>query len=168
MRHRLLIIVVMAMMFCVVTSYAQQSTTPAETTTLPSPDKSLIAIVKSFRSGGGPESRVEVETRSGERLAEWSYRSGDGSHGFGVAKSQWTPDSMYFVYSLESSGGHQPWHSPVQYFSCKDKSFQSLDNALNGAVSNPEFGISAPDEVTVDLYMNKYATVSLSKLQAAR
>jgi len=31
----------------------------------------------------------------------------------------------------------------------------------SGAVTNPEFGIAAPDEVTVDLYPNKNASVSL-------
>jgi len=54
----------------------------------------------------------------------------------------------YFVYSLESSGGHSAWHSPVQYFSRARNKIVSLDDALNDAVMNPQFLLSAPDNVT--------------------
>jgi hypothetical protein len=150
-------------------SYAQQSIVPTEMLRLPSPDGSLVAVVKSFHKGTAPaESKVELRTRAGMRLAEWSYRSGDGQHGYGVVNAQWTPDSLYFVYSLQSSGGHQPWHSPVQYFSRKSNSFLSLDDALNEAVESPDFGISAPNTVTIDLYSNKTADVSLAALEARK
>jgi len=158
-----------AVTLLVACSYGQQSKVPTEWEKLPSPDGSLVAVVTTFHTGAASaESRVEVQTRSGKPLAEWSYRSADGEHGLGVVKTQWTPDSRYFVYSLQSSGGHQPWHSPVQYFSRKSNSFRSLEEAVNGGVSNPEFGISAPDTVTVDLYPSRSAEVSLSALETAR
>jgi hypothetical protein len=169
MQYRVIVIAAIAVTLGVGSGYGQQSTAPSEVMTSPSPDRSLVAIVTYFQKGGAPgESKVELRTRSGQELAQWSYLSDDGEHGYGVAKMQWTPDSQFFVYSLESSGGHQPWHSPVQYFSRKGTRFLSLDNALGGAVMNPDFGVAAPDEVTVDLYPNKNASVSLSKLETPR
>lgn len=115
------------------------------------------------------ESEVLVQTASGKILGRRNYRSEDGEHGFGVTKAQWTPDSQFFVYSLDSSGGHQAWHSPVQYFSRKSDSFVSLDDALNDAVMNPQFSVEAPDKVTVELYFGKKtSTVSLSSLKNKR
>src|SRR5262249_49319886 len=120
------------------------------------------------------EGTVEWQTRSGQHLAQASYLSDDGEHGYVIAKAQWTPDSMFFVYSLQSSGGHQPWHSPVQYFSRKDNNILSLDDALNAAVTSTKFGITPPNTVTVEivhipaLYAQKTATAPLSALQPAK
>jgi hypothetical protein len=148
---------------------AQQQRSVKETT-YKSPDGSLVAIVKSVnQTEATDESEVQVQTASGNVLARRNYRSEDGEHRYGVTKAQWTPDSQFFVCSLESSGGHQPWHSPVQYFSRKTREFVSLDDALNDAVMNPQFSVGAPDKVTVDLYFSKRtATISLSSLAANR
>ena len=168
-RKRLLVQVAIAGVLCVTRIYGQQPRDPSKLMKYPSPDGSLVAIVASFhKTGGTVESEVELQTRSGQHVAQHSYTSRDSEHGFGVVKAQWTPNSRYFVFSLVSSGGHQPWHSPVQFFSRKDNSLLSLDDALNGAVMNPEFAITAPEEVTVHLYPDKTATVSLSTLQRAR
>src|SRR5262245_24810044 len=107
---------------------------PAKKQTYRSPDGALVAVVSSVNQREATaESEVRVQTASGKVLARRSYRSEDGEHGFGVTKAQWTPDSQFFVYSLESSGGHQPWHAPVQYFSRMRGSFVSLDDALDDA-----------------------------------
>ena len=135
-----------------------------------SPDRSLIATITSSRkSDATAESSVEVRDSFGRLLGGHSYTSEDGEHGYGVVKAQWTPDSQYFVFSLESSGGHQSWHSPVQYFGRKGRAFRSLDDALGDAVIGPQFLVAAPDKVTVDLYFgNKRVTASLSNLKAAK
>lgn len=135
-----------------------------------SPDGSLIAVVKFVHQPEATsESEVLLQTPSGKVLARRDYRSEDGEHGFGVAKAQWTPDSQFFVYSLDSSGGHQAWHSPVQYFSRKSGRFLSLDDALKDAVMNSQFSVEPPDKVTVELYFaNKASTVSLSSLKKER
>jgi hypothetical protein len=39
------------------------------------------------------------------------------------------------VYSLYNVGGHQPWHSPVFFFSTKRKKIYSLDQALNDSIA---------------------------------
>jgi dipeptidyl aminopeptidase/acylaminoacyl peptidase len=138
----------------------------AKETQYKSPDGSLVAIVRSVNQPEATdESEVRVQTASGKVLARRNYRSEDGEHGHGVTKAQWTPDSQFFVYSLESSVGHQAWHSPVQYFGRRSGRIASLDDALNDAVMNPQFSVEAPDKVTVDLYFGKKtSTVSLSSL----
>jgi len=84
-----------------------------------------------------------------------NYASADGEHGYGVAKAAWTPDSQFFVYSLESSGGHSAWLSFVQFFARKQSKFVSLDDHLNDAIMNPDFSVSAPDRVKVELWFSK-------------
>jgi hypothetical protein len=107
-----------------------------------------------------------LRTKSGVLLVRRDYSSEDGEHGYGVTKAAWTPDSQFFVYSLENSGGHQAWNSPVRFFSRRSNKILSLDNALHDAVTNPDFALAAPDKVTVELYFSKReVTVSLSSLR---
>jgi len=131
-----------------------------------SPDGAVVAVIKSAKTlEATDESHVELRTKSGKLLMKRDYSSEDGEHGYGVTKAAWTPDSQFFVYSLESSGGHQGWHSPVQFFSRKQGKVFSLDDSLNDAVMNPEFSVSALDRVTVELYFsNQTKTVALGSL----
>jgi|ERR1019366_4147797 hypothetical protein len=146
---------------------AQKRIQPRTVEKYRSPDSALVAVVTSTQAPEATrESRVEIRLKSGKLLARTNYSSEDGEHGFGVTKAGWTPDSQFFVYSLESSGGHQSWHSPVQFYSRRHGNIQSLDDALDDAVMNPDFSISAPDKVKVELWFSKRAlTVSLSSLK---
>jgi dipeptidyl aminopeptidase/acylaminoacyl peptidase len=148
-------------------SGAQKQTVASHTETFKSPDGMLVAVVRSKRAPEATdESRIELRTQNGVVSAKRDYTSEDGEHGYGVTKAAWTPDSQFFVYSLESSGGHQAWKSPVWFFSRKENKFLSLDHALNDAVANPEFHVSAPDRVTVELYFSKHTrTVALQQLR---
>jgi hypothetical protein len=148
-------------------SGAQKQTVASHAERLGSPDGMLVAAVRSKRAPEATdESRIELRTQAGMVLAKRDYTSEDGEHGYGVTKATWTPDSQFFVYSLESSGGHQAWNSPVWFFSRKDNKFLSLDHALNDAVADPTFRISAPDRVTVELYFSKQTrTVALHQLR---
>jgi hypothetical protein len=56
---------------------------------------------------------------------------------------------------MESSGGHQPWHSLVGFYSRAQDRILSLDDALHDGVSNPQFSVGAPDRVTVELWSSK-------------
>jgi hypothetical protein len=136
-----------------------------------SPDKALIASVVATNSGtaiASSESRVEVRSATGELLAQEDFTSPDGEHGYAVTKSAWTPDSQFFVFNLESSGGHSPWHSPTKFYARKQQRIISLDDALHDSVTGGEFVISAPDKVTVRLWFKKKkVTVSLSELAEA-
>jgi hypothetical protein len=132
-----------------------------------SPNKAVIAVIFPVGKPGNKsyESRVELRSNSGKVLAQRDYDSADGQHGYYVQKAAWTPDSKFFVYSMESSGGHQPWHSPVEFYSRSHDKIFSLDDALHDAVTNPQFLVTAPDRVTVELWFSKTTrTVSLSAL----
>jgi len=93
-----------------------QTCNAARKATYTSPEGSLVAVVQPSTKPQTCESAVELRTGPGKVLVRRSYQSDGGEHGYGVVKAQWTPDSKYFVFSLESSGGHQPWHSPVEHF----------------------------------------------------
>jgi hypothetical protein len=142
---------------------AQKRTKSSETETFTSPDGTITAIVRSTKAPEATkESRIELRSQDGRVLVSRSYVSKDGEHGHGVAKAAWTTDSQFFVYSLESSGGHQAWHTPVLFFSRSKNKIVSLDDTLKDAVTNPRFLISAPDSVTVELMsIRQIKTVSL-------
>ena len=136
-----------------------------------SPDKQLIASVVATNSGtaiASSESRVEVRSATGELLAQEDFTSQDGEHGYAVTKAAWTPDSQFFVFNLENSGGHSPWHSPTKFYARKQQKIMSLDEALHDSVTGGDFVIGAPDKVTVRLWFKKKKiTVSLSQLAEA-
>jgi hypothetical protein len=80
-----------------------------------SPDGKLVAVVIHVGKEAGLgnyDSRVELRTKEGS-LCSKDYSSNDSEHGYAVAKAAWTADSQFFVYSLQSSGGHSLWHTPV-------------------------------------------------------
>jgi hypothetical protein len=91
---------------------------------------------------------VIIKTKGGKVLVSKSYGSEDGEHGFGVEKAQWTPDSNFFVYGMSSSGGHQPWRSPVHFISIRDLKIRSLDDYA-GIPADPDFKLSSPDRISV-------------------
>jgi hypothetical protein len=131
-----------------------------------SPDKSVIAVI----TPAGPkknESLVELRSSAGKVLFHKDYTSPDGTHGFGVVQAAWTPNSQFFIYSMEDSGDRAAWHSPTWFFSRKMNRMYSLDDALNDAVSFPDFKLVPPDDITVTLWaqgsMTK-RTASLSSL----
>lgn len=123
------------LLLSVVLCEAQKSTTVfSRTEEFKSPDGMLVALVRYTKAPEATsESRIEVKTRTGRLLVKRNYSSEDGEHGYGVTKAEWTPDSQFFVYSLESSGGHSAWHSPMQFFSRNDRKITSLDDLLHDA-----------------------------------
>lgn len=81
---------------------------------------------------GGDESRVEIRDRRGNLLAAKEFISKDSSHGGQVGDFGWTPDSQFFVFSIVSSGGYQPWRSRVWFYSRKQDEFDEIDRLLGG------------------------------------
>lgn len=79
-----------------------------------SPDGALWAMV---RTDGRGESRVSIEDSRRHVLFTRANTSADGLHGYRVVHGAWTPDSLFFVAGLESSGGHQPWSHPIWIYS---------------------------------------------------
>lgn len=119
-----------------------------ERRTFPSPDRTLRAVVipVSQTDVGGGESRVEVRLAWGFLRFAKSYWSTDGEHGWNVVHASWTPNSRFFVFSLQSSGGHQAWHSPIYFYDRHSNRLRSLDDQL-GPITAPEFTIEAPDVI---------------------
>jgi hypothetical protein len=117
-----------------------------------SPDQRLRACALSVGKHPAPlnESRIEIHEVNDRILALKDFRSPDGEHGRNVQKSQWTPDSQFFVFSTASSGGHSPWHWQTYFYDRRKNQFQELDD-FTGPVIKREFTPSAPDwvEVTV-------------------
>ncbi|MEW5744534.1 MAG: hypothetical protein AB1805_03720 [Nitrospirota bacterium] len=115
-----------------------------------SPDGRLRALVIDVGKDrtGLPESRIEIRKTNGALVFEKDYSSPDGSHGWVVASATWTPDSMFFVFGMYSSGGHQPWQNPVNFYSRRHKRVFSL-NKYVGTITDPEVQVVAPDIVKV-------------------
>jgi|SRR5690348_317476 hypothetical protein len=108
------------------------------------------------------ESLIEFRTAEGKLLCGLNYSSSDGEHGFGVVKAEWTPDSQYFVFSLTSSGGHQSWHAPTQFYSSKTGAIRTLDDYLDGAgITNPDFTLRAPNILDTAIWEDKDIPVSI-------
>jgi hypothetical protein len=129
-----------------------------------SPDYSWMAEVDTYNDS---ESLVTLRNESRKVVSTYDFGSEDKSHGYAVERSRWTPDSQFFVFSLVSSGGHSPTHSPVVYFSRQDKNFHSLDAELERSIaSDTPFKLLPPDKVTVRLLdRNEDVTVSLSSIK---
>jgi len=102
-----------------------------------SPDgkyQAYVLPVKNNRQKNVNESEIIIKTKDGRTFCSKGYGSEDGEHGLVVEKAAWTPDSGFFVYSMSSSGGHQPWHSPTYYVSVNDRKIRRLDDYI-GAVT---------------------------------
>ena len=112
------------------------------------------------------ESRIEFRSADNDLLCALDYSSEDGEHGFGVVKAEWTLDSHYFVFSLSSSGGHQPWHAPTQFYSRKDGIIRSLDDYFEPGISKAHFHLIAPNTVKTEAFEGKPVSVKLGALPA--
>jgi hypothetical protein len=121
-----------------------------------SPDGKTVAVVGPVIGTKTNESEVHISDVAGAfstfRLNH-SFASADGEHGLVIVRSAWSPNSRYFVFSGESSGGHQPWHSPMFVYSRRTNALYELDACVPGiAVVAPDFELSSPQfaRVTVD------------------
>ena len=101
----------------------------------------------------GHESRIEFYGPNEKRTCSADYSSADGTHGFGVAEAEWTPDGRYFVFSMVNSGGHQPWHAPTNFYDSKNHMLCSLDDFLDPpGIATADFMLGAPNLITTFIY----------------
>jgi hypothetical protein len=110
----------------------------AQTPLHSSPDKSLRAIIIPVGKKGyeGTESRIEIRSASGKTLRWKSFASYDGEHGMGVNHAEWTSNSLFFVFNVDSSGGHQPWRQATYFYSRSENRFYSLDDYIGPVTSD--------------------------------
>ena len=93
------------------------------------------------------ESRIEIRTTSGRLIGSRAFGSGDGQHGFGLRRGAWTAGGRWFVFNLDSSGGHQPWHVPTYAYDAISGHFFQLDDYIGPVMS--DFALSGKDAVVV-------------------
>ena len=109
----------------------------------------VIAVQKS--GAAGHESRIEIRKPDGSLVCDGDYTSSDGEHGSTIGHVAWTPDSKFFVFSTHSSGGHQPWRSPVLFFDVSDARIHALDEYLP-PVAESDFVLRPPDVLEVAIW----------------
>jgi hypothetical protein len=78
------------------------------------------------------ESRIEIRKRSGLLLRR-SFASPDCEHGMAVERGAWTSDARFFVFNAQSTGGHQPWHWPIYFYSRSDNKLLNLDKYIGSS-----------------------------------
>jgi hypothetical protein len=95
---------------------AAAATTCPPPKTMASPDGREVArIAPANPQVSCDESQVEI-SQPGKVVAAKGFGSADGQNGYGVRTAIWTRDSRFFVFDMESSGGHQPLYSPIYVF----------------------------------------------------
>jgi hypothetical protein len=135
--------------------------------TYPSPDGTLHAKIRQISDSCG-ESRLEI--REGRRLLlRKSFASVDCEHGMAVERGAWTRDGMFFVFNAQSTGGHQPWHWPIYFFSRRDNKLHNLD-IYTGAIVAPDFSLSGKHVVetrvlTIESEEGKPIKVNLERIE---
>ena len=107
------------------------------------PDEAYSAAITAAASG---ESQIAIGPSRGPAVFSKSFVSPDGGHGLRVTKAAWTADSRFFVFMLESSGGHQPWHHPMYFWDRKDDQLYSLDHQMGDITDG--FALASPDIVS--------------------
>jgi hypothetical protein len=112
-----------------------------------SPDGALQAIVVTEATC---EAWFDFQTTSPKRiLASRDERSEDGEHGRFLVKAAWTSDSQFFIASLQSTGGHQPWAYPLSIYSrSKNRVFEL---SKFGATAIDVFTLKAGDIIKVPI-----------------
>jgi hypothetical protein len=121
---------------------------PALAGDIRSPDGQLIARIVIAKSKTTRGSLIEIKTKAGKLLLKKIYLFGNGEFGYLVDQSSWTPNSKFFVYSLYSAEGHQPWHSPIDIYVRKSNALKSLEDGGLLAI-DPHFAVTAPNTIEI-------------------
>ena len=120
-----------------------------ETRSYSSPDRSLEVKIRSI--GQSEESSVAIVENGGRVVSEQDYSSQTGTNGLVVEQATWTPDGQFFVFSASSSGGHQPWKSPMFFYSRRLNKIFDITTYLP-PVASSLFAIKGPDIITVTVW----------------
>lgn len=112
-----------------------------------SADGRYLALIRD--SARSAESSVVI-CRDQQALWAHAYRSRDGQHGWHVEKAAWTADSRFFVFSVSSSGGHQPWHFPLFAYAVEAKVLLALDRRI-GANLEADFVLSQKNTLETEV-----------------
>ena len=134
-------------------------------------DGTRVMILPAGKQSGraDAESRIEFYSPQNQFLCALDYSSEDSEHGFGVVKAAWTRDNNYFVFSLTSSGGHQPWHSPTLFYTIGDNAIRSLDDYVQApGISNGDFTLQYPNVVLTQALQGEKSVPVILHLDSMR
>lgn len=151
-----LLTALLALQILVLAAYHDAIADPAPQVIV-SPDGALRAIIiPVVHPKISTESRVEFRKSDGTLLWTKDYSSPHGDQGYGVGMAQWTPDSQYFVYTIWSTGGHQPYSAPTFFYSRQNDRVRDIETPNNLPVLDqtpaPAFKIVAPHSVAVAIW----------------
>ena len=131
-------------------------TGPAQEVRKSSHGSTVVIQTEGKNPDHGTESILEFHTAGGQKLCSLDFRSEDGDHGFNVVKADWTTNGRFFVWSMQSSGGHQAWHFPTWFYDAKTTRIHVLDEyAQSPGVSEGKFKVVSGDEIETFIYGDK-------------
>ena len=112
--------------------------TVGQTKSFQAPHKAIRALIIPAGAQGyeNYESRIEIRSSAGTLLRRLNLASTDHLHGEGVGHAEWTANGRFFVFTTNSSGGHQPWHVATYVYSVARNRFYSVDAAVGPIVSD--------------------------------
>jgi hypothetical protein len=107
-----------------------------------SPDASFRVSIKPVNKSCS-EDCLEIFRRNGVLLYRKDFSSPDCAHGAMIVRGEWSADSQFFVFNVESTGGHQPGHRPVFFYSQRENKLYRLENYI-GYIVAQDFTLEAP------------------------
>lgn len=113
-----------------------------------SPDGALRVRVTAV-SEKCPEIRLAILKRNGALLYRKDFSSSDCEHGSGIVRGEWSPDSRFFVFNAEHTGGHQPGHRPLYFYSRRKNKLYSLEDDI-GYIVGADFTLKNPHIVLTE------------------
>jgi hypothetical protein len=95
------------------------------------------------------EDTVTITSRELGSRAEFPMTSRGGGNGRYVLKSEWTPDSKFFVFSTFSAGAHSSWNFETFVYSVDANKFVSVDEKVR-SVTDEAFQLLPPHTLQVE------------------
>jgi hypothetical protein len=138
-------ILLLSILLVLASLIVQAATRPLVFQTYRSPD-GAIRVKISRLSRRCVESRIEIQKVNGSLLLRKLFASADCEHGMAAQYGAWTSDGQFFVFNAQSTGGHQPWHWPVYFYSRRDNKVRNLDIYV-GAIVAPQFELKGQHSV---------------------
>lgn len=114
-----------------------------------SPDGMLIA--KIFTLGRSIENKLVISQIDGTVLINEDYSSEDGEHGQYVEQACWSPDSEFFVYSTQNTGGHGCWQSAYFFYRRQDNKLLKASEYIP-PIAYSKFTLKSPDLITLTIW----------------
>jgi hypothetical protein len=131
-----------------------------------SPDGKLRAM--QIATSDGCADKISIRDAHDHELNVRHHNSSNGENGRYLFRADWTPDSLFFVYSTFSSGAHSIWHWETFAYDVHRNRFFELDDFVGPIVEseitlgpphqfrskrlNPQGGVDAPAmPIDVDL-----------------